>query len=350
MSPPAFHTTSSGHRHCFKGPAATLLSVATFAIALACAGDSDGTPTELAADPPGAAFDELGTWFRVAPLRVPVNAAAAAAYRGQIYVTGGYPDSLNSPPPTAAVQRYDPAADQWTRLNDLPKPVGRHTMAVFHDELLLIGGNITRDERTEFGTGYLPSGEILVYDLTSDTWNVWAHLPEPRVGAEALVAGDQLAVVAGVSAQQRAPLGDSVVIFTDRETWRHVPPPPDGLPGFPLTAATRDRAFVVTSSVRGPLFELDLPVGAWSAVGAENLNLDNLDEGFGVAGRFHAIGRHKHRAWTLDTQSWASLPPAPEHRLGVALAAIGDSLFVVGGGDERSNRSVATVDVYVPPR
>lgn len=309
---------------------------------VACGGDSGETPTQPppTEPPPGPTIDEEGSWTRVAPLRQGVIEAGVATYRGQIYVAGGLPDSL-LPPSTAFVQRYDPGTNQWTRLNDLPEAIAGLRLTVFRDTLLLVGGDLSQTV-----SSHRPSDAVLAYDPGSDSWSEWARLPEPRDRPRLVHAGGRLVVLAGGG----RPVGDSVIVIADAEQLYHVAPPPDGLPGNTLAASIADRAFVVTHSPRGPMFEFDVDAGSWNRVDVTMANLDFTGVGTGVGRRFHVAARDKHWAWEVDEPSWKILTPPPEHRFGAVLAAIGDSLFHIGGGDERSNRAVRTVDLYIPPR
>src|SRR6266699_1560426 len=64
-----------------------------------------------------------GRWSAAAPLPEPVQELSAAVLHGRIYVAGGF-DRTGAP--TAAAFRYDPVANQWERVADLP--AARHHM------------------------------------------------------------------------------------------------------------------------------------------------------------------------------------------------------------------------------
>ena len=61
-------------------------------------------------------------WSRVADMPVGLNHAAAVAYRGRVYVLGGYRGVSGLNDETAAMYRYDPATDRWRRSTPLPAP------------------------------------------------------------------------------------------------------------------------------------------------------------------------------------------------------------------------------------
>src|SRR5215207_5295265 len=53
-------------------------------------------------------------WTRVADMPVALNHAAAAAYRGDVYVLGGYRGRGDLSEETSALYRYDPETDRWS--------------------------------------------------------------------------------------------------------------------------------------------------------------------------------------------------------------------------------------------
>ena len=63
-------------------------------------------------------------WTRVRGLPFGLNHAAAAAYGGRLYVLGGYRASSGIGQDSAALLRYNPHTDRWTRLRDMPTARG----------------------------------------------------------------------------------------------------------------------------------------------------------------------------------------------------------------------------------
>src|SRR5438093_13124783 len=61
----------------------------------------------------------------------------AAVLRGKIYIAGGF-DRTGKP--IARAFRFDPAANQWERIADLPAPRHHMPLAVVGDTLYAIGG------------------------------------------------------------------------------------------------------------------------------------------------------------------------------------------------------------------
>src|SRR5204862_4649530 len=63
-------------------------------------------------------------WRRVRSMPVGLNHAATTAYRGRVYVVGGYADAASLSGEVASLYRYDPRRDRWTRLPDAPTRSG----------------------------------------------------------------------------------------------------------------------------------------------------------------------------------------------------------------------------------
>ncbi|XP_012715180.2 kelch-like protein 31 [Fundulus heteroclitus] len=63
---------------------------------------------------------ESGSWGRVAPLPLGVSTAGLSLLGDELYLLGGWNEAEKRY--KAAVQRYDPATDSWSKAEDLPEP------------------------------------------------------------------------------------------------------------------------------------------------------------------------------------------------------------------------------------
>lgn len=83
-------------------------------------------------------------WTRGAPLPAPRGGITGAAHAGCMFVFGGEGERTHVLGLTPTVYAYDPRADRWTRLPDLPIPVhGLKGTAVIGGRIFLPGGGIT---------------------------------------------------------------------------------------------------------------------------------------------------------------------------------------------------------------
>ncbi len=320
-------------RRTHRDQAGRLGRLGVWVLMCAIASCSDNTGSNPLVDdeplpPQGPTLDEEGTWTRLAPMPIAVAEAAIVAYRGAIYVTGGGIDTA-SPPPTAIVQRYDPVEDEWSRLNDLPETLNRHAMAVYRDTLLILGG-----QRSP--SGLAPTADILAYDPETDSWSEWGSLPVAVWDLYAFGVGDELVVLDGNAFV--SPPGDSITIFSDRDTWRYAPPPGDGF-GLNTSGGVIDGlVYALTSAVgafQETLWAFDPETDTWTRATSEPV-LDARVQGAVAGERFHTLGdgrpSPKHRAFEPDGgDTWLSLTPPNETLTGRLVVGLGGRLYTFGG-------------------
>jgi hypothetical protein len=79
-------------------------------------------------------------WRRVHPMPVALNHPAAAAYRGDVYVLGGYTGRGDLRGEVASLYRYDPGRDRWSRLPDAPTRRAALAVGVVGSKLYAAGG------------------------------------------------------------------------------------------------------------------------------------------------------------------------------------------------------------------
>jgi N-acetylneuraminic acid mutarotase len=99
-------------------------------------------------------------WTRVADMPLALNHAAATAYRGRVYVVGGYRGRGSLSDPIAALFRYDPGADRWTRLASPPTERAALAVGALRGRLYAAGGAREGQALTT----------LEVYDVRRDRW------------------------------------------------------------------------------------------------------------------------------------------------------------------------------------
>lgn len=132
-------------------------------------------------------------WHELPPLPAPRMLATAAAFNNALYVIGGVdlsPDPNGKPQRRYLTDayRYDPAANAWTRIADLPHPV---TAAPSPAPTNSTGFDLlSGDDGSQLTTppdqhpGF--NNSILHYDSHADRWETAGHLPAPRVTTPAV--------------------------------------------------------------------------------------------------------------------------------------------------------------------
>jgi N-acetylneuraminic acid mutarotase len=100
-------------------------------------------------------------WTRVRSMPAGLNHPTAVAYRGTLYVHGGYTGRRDLSSATNRLFRYDPRRNRWSRLRSSPSPRAAHAAAVVGNRLYVAGGSNS--------SGSLRTLEI--YDFARRRWS-----------------------------------------------------------------------------------------------------------------------------------------------------------------------------------
>ncbi|HSR50034.1 MAG TPA: kelch repeat-containing protein [Acidobacteriota bacterium] len=126
-------------------------------------------------------------WSSAASLPVGLDHLAAAALDGKIYVAGGrVTQGGGFVRNDDASFVYDPDADEWTPIADLPTARSGHAAIGAAGFLLVIGGEIP---------GVFGVNEV--YDPAQDRWFALPDLPTPRHGLGIVASGDRIFTAGG---------------------------------------------------------------------------------------------------------------------------------------------------------
>lgn len=141
-------------------------------------------PVALGASHPSHPEVVVEEWQPRAPLSLPRTEVAAAAVGSEIVVAGGFNADGST---SARADAYTPARDSWRRLPDLPVTTHHAMAAAFKGKLYVVGGYL------RFGS---PLARAFVFE--SGRWRALPRMPEPRAAGGAAVVGGKLYVVGGV--------------------------------------------------------------------------------------------------------------------------------------------------------
>jgi N-acetylneuraminic acid mutarotase len=135
---------------------------------------------------------DLGSdrWKRVHDMPVPLNHTAAAAYRGDLYVLGGYSDANGLSKPVATLYQYNPTTDHWSTLPSAPSARAAHTMGVIGDRLYVAGG----------ARGGQALKTLEIYDFKAHKWSTGPSMKTAREHLAGVAAGGFFYVLAGRAA------------------------------------------------------------------------------------------------------------------------------------------------------
>lgn len=117
-------------------------------------------------------------WQPRADMNRPRDHISVVAAQGQIYVIGG---STNFSDDTALMDVYDPEADAWTALPDLPlvRSHSEPSTFVYDGKIIVAGGETSGNNTIE---------SVHAYDLSTETWNTGLRdLPADLLGPAARI-------------------------------------------------------------------------------------------------------------------------------------------------------------------
>lgn len=145
------------------------------------------------------------------------GAGAVAVWDGKIYYFGGLHDGVAEP----WVDVYDPVADTWASLPDMPRARDHFQSAVIGGTLYAIGGRQ--------GDPLSPFGYNDAYSFATGRWTTGlAELPTPRGGYAAAVIQGHVLVIGGESGGQALtvteaydPNSNTWTTLADMKTARH---------------------------------------------------------------------------------------------------------------------------------
>jgi N-acetylneuraminic acid mutarotase len=279
-----------------------------------------------------------------------VQQVSAAVLDGEIWVAGGLTTLTTSTRATKTTQIYDPREDGWRAAPSLPVAVDHAMLVTYHNQVVLIGGFRSRDGES------VASPEVLMYDDSIGHWRHGPPLHHPRAAAAAAVVGDKIVVVGGRTGSER--LVRETEVF-DGAAWHDrasIPVPGDHL------AAASDRSYLY--AVGGRKFDsphttkavqryepatdrwtrlADLPK-LLSGAGAAIINGQLLVAG-GESTTPNVVSTVQAYDLTAPTATWITLPSLTLARHGLAVTAIGNTLYAIGGSTQPGHTaSTATVD------
>jgi hypothetical protein len=221
-------------------------------------------------------------WARVRGLPFGLNHAAAAAYRGRLYVVGGYRAKTALAQESAALLRYDPRTDRWTRLRDMPTTRGALAVGVAGGRLYAAGG----------AAGGRALATLEIYDFATGRWHRGRDMAVAREHLAGVGLRGRFYALAGRTGAGNLTVVERYDPASGR--WRRLPDMRKARGG--IAAAT--------------------PAGRIVVVGGE--------EAAGTIAEVEAYDRARRR--------WSALPDLPTPRHGLGAVAYRGAIYVLEGG------------------
>ncbi|WP_406857824.1 galactose oxidase [Alsobacter sp. KACC 23698] len=238
---------------------------------------------------------EQDRWFAAAPLPRGANHVAVCADAGRIYALGGFLEQNRNSDRNAYA--YEVASDRWTAIAPLPRPRGAAAAVALDGRIHLIGGG------SEPAAERASVGWHEVYDPKEDRWSLRKPLPGARDHVGCVALDGRIHVVGGRFNTLEYNTDLHHVYLAQKDSWELRAPLPTARSGHGL-ALYRNRLF---------------------AMGGEGGRIEN-----GQPIQAKVFGQME--SYDPATDTWRSHAPMPTPRHAVGAAAIGDRIYVAGGG------------------
>ena len=283
-----------------------------------------------------------GKWVTKASLPIPRSEMAwAAEWAGRLHVIGGYGEGR--------VDRgyhhvYDPNADQWHLAAPLPRGANHVAVVSLEGQIYAFGG-FTEQNRN-------PDNHAYAYEVKQDKWSAVAPLPRPRGAAAAVALNGKIHLIGGASSptDERASVGWHEVYDPKTDQWSRKKSLP-GARDHVGCVAYKGRIHVIggrfnTFEYNTELHHVYLPEkNTWELLAP----LPTPRSGHGLVvyqNRFFAMGGEggiinqpgqqtvfgQMESYDPESNTWQSHAPMPTPRHAVGAVAIGDWIYVAGGG------------------
>jgi serine/threonine protein kinase/N-acetylneuraminic acid mutarotase len=286
------------------------------------------------------------SWKLGAAIPTPRQMLSAASEGKLVYVLGG----TNGTADLATVETYDPAADTWTSLPELP---GRRSdFGVAHaDGRLVVLGGVSQGQVLK---------SVVALDVATQSWNGLPDLGTARHGMAVAGVGRTIYAIGGSTG-----VGDAQ-ITASAEALKLAPRKPQpasewrALPNAPterlMTAGTvvGDEIWVAGGMRRGETLQTvesyNTKTGAWQEQPPLPIPLHHATAAayrgdmVVIGGASDNLADASNKVFAFRGGKWTELPPLQYARAAAAAAVVGDKLVVVGGQDDK--QLVAPTEVF----
>jgi N-acetylneuraminic acid mutarotase len=295
----------------------------------------------------GCASAAPAGWQRGADAPEGRTEVTAVAVGGRVVVAGGFTADGRA---SARADLYDPAADRWSRLPDLPIALHHAMSAGDGRRAYVVGGYATANALTG------ASRRVFSIRPGDAGWSELPQLPVSRAAGGAAVVQGRLYVVGGTFGQIPRLARRSFVLDLRTRRWTAFPGVPQ--PREHLgAAAAGDRIYVLGGRTAAERFKR---ADAWDISERRWLRVADMPTARGGtaatarAGRLVSIGGESSRGTNREVEElnpatgrWRRLPPLPEGRHGLGVAADGGRLLVLLGGPQPGLSVSAAVFILV---
>ncbi|KAM0318441.1 hypothetical protein ACHAO8_001832 [Botrytis cinerea] len=253
-----------------------------------------------------------GSWHRLPPIPLYPRQEHTTVYLDPyIYILGGIITSYSTSDPyptTTLMQRFSLHTNTWTRAADLPLPLNHANAAILNGAIYLLGG-LTPDPNGI----WIANPSCFRYDPSSDTWTqLFTSIPSSlQIGAAAVARRGNTIYLAGgltylnVSETYQPSVSYFTAYTSGFERWTSLPALPQA----------RDHAGTGFLGDNGPFY----------VIGGRAFGRDNVVD--------------TNYMYDFQKGKWSEKKKMPTPRGGVASAVVGEKIFVMGGEGNPESKS-----------
>lgn len=278
-----------------------------------------------------------GAWSMGMVMPTKRTELAVAELGGKVYVAGGFGG-------TSTFEAYDPAADRWERLADLPEPREHPSLGALEGRIYMTGGT---------------SADTFVYDPAMNRWSPRAPLLYARYASAAVALDGALYLVGGT--------GDSPT------TMQRYDPAADAWTASAQLSVVRDHVAAVV--LDGKIYALAGRAGREEVYTSIEIydpalgkfmpgpDMQESRSGFGAAvigGKIYVAGgevlvqpyfvRDTVEMFDPATQRWSHKAKLPGPLHGIGAAAFAGRMYVFGGASTPASATprLGGVNIFTP--
>ena len=285
-------------------------------------------------------------WSTRAPSPIVRAEALRAVVGDKLYVLGGFSGDDG---PVKRSDVYDPAADTWTQITDLPTRLTHAGVAVDGRDIYAVGGYVgigATGYNQQFGTT-----AVWKYDVDANAWTAMPALPKAMAGGGAAVIGRFLHYFGG-NDSNRTDAGDHFALDLDNPQagWQSRAALSDPRSHFG-TAVVGVKIYVVggqhgnddTLTTVTSVHAYDPATNSWSARASLPVAVSHIASAAVVvngriitAGGETAHGNATDRVTLYDpaTDAWSSITPLRAERFSGVAAFIGGAIYFTTGSSQ----------------
>jgi serine/threonine protein kinase/N-acetylneuraminic acid mutarotase len=280
-------------------------------------------------------------WKPGAPIPTPRQMSGAASDGNLVYVLGG----TNGTSDLATVEAYDPAADKWTSLPEMPGRRSDFGVAYTDGRLVVAGG---------MSTGQVLSS-VVALDLRTQSWNGLPDIGIARHGMAVAAVEKTVYAMGGSTGAGDGPITSSAEAL--KLAPRQPQPAPEWrtLPNAPTErlmmawAVLGDDIWIAGGMSHGDTLQTvesyNTRAGTWQERPPLPIPLHHATaatyrgEMVVMGGATETLADASNKVFAFHEGKWAELPPLQHARAAAAAAVVGDKLVVVGG---QNNKQLVT--------